>query len=407
MNHQSFPPSHNPAVESHRAGGRARTQALLTTAALAMLVTACSKAPVAADATAPTVAGDRVTFPANSPQRVGLTVAAVQPHPVEVQHVTGRLAWDEDATVRIYTPLAGHVQSVAVKLGDQLEKGAELARIDSPDFGQAQSDSRKTAADLLLAERTLARAKDLFEHGAVARKDVEAAEAAEAGARAEQQRTAARLTLYGGPADGKVDGSFILRTPIAGVVVEKNVNPGQEVRSDQLLANAPQLFAPHFTVSDPHRLWVLLDITEMEMATLQPGQTLRIISRAFPGRTFEGRLESIGQSLDPATRTVKARGSVDNAGLLLKAEMYVDVELDTVNASQAAVQIASSAVFTKDGRHYVFVESAPGSFARREIEPGPESDSRILVRRGLKPDDRVLVEGSLLLEAALENGGSP
>ena len=382
-----------------------KTFLTLLSAFTVVLLAACTRTPKPAEPASVTVSGDVVTFPANSPQRTSLRVAAVQASPVEVHRATGRLVWDEDATVRIYTPLAGRVESVDVTLGARVEKDAPLARLYSPDYAQAQADARKTAADFQLAERALARAKDLFEHGAVARKDVEAAEDAEAGSRAEQQRAAARIAHYGAAPDGAVNDEFILRTPMAGVVVEKNINQGQELRPDQVLANAPQLFAPHLVISDPRRLWVRLDVTETQMGLLQLGQVLRISSRAFPGRIFEGRLESIGQSLDPTTRTLNARGVVDNLDLLLKAEMYVDVELDTTSAGSTAVVVASSAVFTKDGRHFVFVETAPGAFKRREIEPGGESDNRILVREGLQVSDRVLVEGCLMVEATLETGG--
>ncbi len=380
---------------------------LSTAASVLLLTAACSKTPEPTDTSAPTVAGDRIVFPANSPQRATLSVAAVEPRATEVHRLNGRLAWDEDATVRVYTPVAGRVQSVAVALGEQVAAQAALAQLDSPDFGQAQADAHKAAADLLLAERTLARSKDLFEHGAAARKDLEAAEDAYAGAQAEQQRAAARLALYDPTPAGGVDGLFTLRTPLAGVVVEKNINPGQELRSDLMLANAPQLLAPQFVVTDPHRLWVMLDVTELDMNLLQPGQELRVRSRAFPDRVFSGRLDSLGQSLDPATRTVKARGTVANPALLLKAEMYVDVEIDTPDVGGTAVAIANTAVFTKGGKHYVFVETAPGSFARREVEPGPESGGRILVLHGLDVNDRVLIEGCLLLEAMLEAGGNP
>jgi multidrug efflux pump subunit AcrA (membrane-fusion protein) len=151
----------------------------------------------------------------------------------------------------------------------------------------------------------------------------------------------------------------------------------------------------------------MLDVTELDMGLLQPGQELAVRSRAFPDRVFSGRLDSLGQSLDPATRTVKARGSVDNPALLLKAEMYVDVEIGVPETGGTTFAVASTAVFTKDGKHYVFVETVPGSFARREIEPGAEFGGRILVRRGLSPNDRVLTEGSLLVEAVLEAGGQP
>jgi cobalt-zinc-cadmium efflux system membrane fusion protein len=150
---------------------------------------------------------------------------------------------------------------------------------------------------------------------------------------------------------------------------------------------------------------VMLDVTEFDMGLLQPGQELRVRSRALPDRVFAGHLATVGQSLDPATRTVRARGSVDNPALLLKAEMYVDVQLDAAQTDGTTFAIASTAVFMKNGKAYVFVETAPGSFERRAVEPGAESAGKILVRRGLQANERVLVEGSLLVEAALEAGG--
>lgn len=334
-----------------------------------------------------------------------LVSTVVEPRIAEIHQVNGRLVWDEDATVRIYSPVAGRVQSVLVTLGANVAKDAPLARLNSPDFDQAQADFRKATADLLLAERTLDRTKDLFAHGAIAGKDLDAAEASIATARSERQRGAARLALYGASPEDGGDGVFVLHAPLGGMVVEKNINPGQELRPDLMLANAPQLLAPQFVVSDPHRLWVILDITELDMGMLQLGQELHVRSRAFPDRVFSGQLDSIGQSLDPVTRTVKARGSVNNAELLLKAEMYVDVQINVPQTTGSAFAVASTAVFTKDGRQYVFVETSPGSFERRAVEPGAESAGKILVHRGLEANERVLVEGSLLLEAMMEGGG--
>lgn len=370
-----------------------------------LFLAGCAKTAPESAAIAPSVAGNRVIFPANAPQRTSLTVATTEPHPKISRQVTGRLVWNEDLTVRIYAPIEGRVAAVIANLGDTVEKGAALARLDSPDFGQAQADVRKAAADFQLAERTLNRARDLFAHGAVARKDVESAEDAFVGAQSEQQRAAGRLARYEAVAGKEIDGYFVLRSPLPGTVVEKNINSGQELRPDLMLANAPQLLAPQFVVSDPRELWVLLDVSESDIGLLQPGQSLLIRSRAFPERTFQGKLTLIGQSLDPATRTIRARGNVDNAAQLLKAEMYVDVDIVVPEANQTSVAVASSAVFTKDDRHYVFVEAAPGSFERREVEPGAESAGRIVVLRGLAENERVLIEGSLLVEAVLEAGG--
>ena len=378
---------------------------LLPAAMLLLLLAACAKAPAASEANTTTVSDGRVTIPVDSAQNAALSVAAVEARPAEIHRLNGRLTWDEDATVRIYTPVAGRIQSIDVALGDQVEKNGPLAHLNSPDFGQAQTDARKSDADLQLAERTLARTKDLFEHGAVAHKDLDAAESAYASARAEHQRATSRITLYGASPDGEVDELFTLRTPLAGVVVEKNINRGQEVRADQLLANAPQLFAPLFLISDPTRLGLLVDATEHDLPALRAGLPLVIRSTAFPGRQFEGKVEWVSNALDPATRMVTVRARVANPDRLLRAEMFVTIEFETADSPGLAVP--SKAVFMKGEKHFVFVEEKPGTYLRREVEVGSEHDGKVVVLRGLESNQRIVAEGSLLLyQVQAEAGGS-
>jgi cobalt-zinc-cadmium efflux system membrane fusion protein len=375
-------------------------------AALAFLAGACSRTPESSGPSAPTVAGDRIVFPAGSPQTSAIAAVAAEPRGPEVHRLAGRLVWDEDLTVRIYSPVAGRVSAVAVALGEQVEKDAVLVRIDSPDFGQVQADAHKAAADLLLAERTLARAKDLFEHGAAARKDLDAAENAQAGAESEQQRTNARRKLYGASTDdAAVNGLFTLRTPLAGILVEKNVNPGQEVRPDQQLANAPQLFAPLCVVSDPSHLRVLIDAPERELAGLRPGVPIVVRSMALADQIFTGGIDGVSDSLDPTTHMVTVRGLVDNPDRRLKAEMFVTVEFSL--DGPPGVEVPAKAVFMKNERHFVYLEEQPGTYLRCEVIPGGEQEGRILVRSGLTAGQRVVTEGGLLLdEVRADAGGS-
>jgi cobalt-zinc-cadmium efflux system membrane fusion protein len=310
--------------------------------------------------------------------------------------------WDDETTVRVYSPVAGRVVAITATLGERVAKDAVLVRIDSPDFGQAQADVRKANADALLAARTLARTKDLFEHGAVARKELEAAEDAQAGAESEQQRATARLKLYGA-AGGDVDGWFALRAPLAGTLVEKNVNPGQEVRPDQQLANAPQLFAPLWVISDPTRLRVLIDAPERELAVLRPGVPMTVRSLAIPDQAFAGQIDGVSDSLDATTHMVTVRGRVENPERRLKAEMFVTVEF-TVDAPPG-VEVPIKAVFMKNERHFVYVEEQAGTYARHEVELGPEHDGKILVRNGVAAGQRVVTEGGLLLDEVRADAG--
>lgn len=370
------------------------------------------------------VDGDTIIYPADSPEQEALTIENVQPVAKPVTRVNGRLGWYEDATVRVFASVAGRVDKICVRIGEHVEVGDSLALIASPDFGQAQADASRAVADEKLSARTLTRLQDLYAHGAVAQKEVEAGEDDYAAKTSENQRTQARLRLYG-VSVGRVDGHYPLKSPVSGTVVDKAINPGQEVRPDQMLANAPQFVAPLFVVSEPRQLAVQLDITELETASLKPGQALHIHSRAYPDKTFDGRLELIGDTLDPLTRMVKARGIVDNKDCLLRAEMYVLVEVETdgdgtVRASggegssgnlkeadrggylKTYVEIPSGAVFSKNEQHFVFVEKAPGTYQCRRIEIGREHDGKITVIANLAANERIVSRGALLLQAVIE-----
>jgi cobalt-zinc-cadmium efflux system membrane fusion protein len=365
----------------------------------------CRREVQAPEPPAPRVEGDKVDFPSDSPQLASLTIETAQPRKLAITNVTGRLCWDDDLTVRVFTPVAGRVTSIPGELGKPVSVGAPLAEIDSPDFGQAQADARTADGNLRLADKAEARAKELFDHGAAAQKDVESAEAADIAAAAERDRARAKLALYGGGAPGDRE-VYVLRSPVAGVVVEKNINPGQEVRSDQMLANAPNLFAPLFVVSDPTRLWLQLDVAESDLQALQPGQQLRVHSQAFPGRVFSGEVEVIGDSLDPATRTVQVRGYVGNPEKLLKAEMYVraDVVVDTAESARVAVEIPARSVFMRDNKYYVFVEESPGQYVRQPVTVGAEQDGKVPIFDGISAGQRVVTYGCLLLESLVEFG---
>lgn len=372
---------------------------------LALLVLAgCGKeASQAPEPPTAKIDGEKVTYPANAPQLAYLTVQAAEPRRLAITHMTGRLYLSDDSTVRIFTPVAGQVTAVNADVDQPVSEGSALAQISSPDYGQALADARSAEANLTAADKTLTRSEELFEHGAAAEKDVEAAQAAYGAASAERDRALSRLKLYHGSETGS-DQVYVLRSPLEGVVVEKNINPGQEVRADQMLANATNLFAPLFVVSDIRKLWLQVDAAETDLAELQPGQRIRVASKAFPGRVFDAVIANIGPSLDPETRTIRVRGVVENPDKLLKAEMYVTVDVvrDEARLAQAGVEVPSKAIFTVDQKSYLFVELSPGQFERREVEIGTEKDGKVPVLSGVIAGQRIVTDGGLLLQAVLD-----
>jgi cobalt-zinc-cadmium efflux system membrane fusion protein len=364
-----------------------------------LLLVGCHRGADVPQSQEPKISGETVILPADSPQMAALTVETVGEQQPALVPLTGRLVWDEDATVRVFTPFAGIVRKILAEVNQPVARGAPLAEIQSPEFGQAQAEARKAASDFRRVESNLTRVRDLFEHGAAPRKDLETAEADYASAQAEKERSESRLAIYGATATSVSQG-FLLPSPLEGVVVEKNVTPGQEVRPDQMLANVPQVTAPLFVVTEPSRLWIQIDATEVDLPHLRPGCQFSFTSRAFSGEAFTGRVETVSAFIDPATRTIKVRGTVDNSRRLLKAEMFVSLNLPDDGGPGASVP--SKAVFLKGDKHYVFVEDEPGHFTRHEITVGAEQAGRILARSGVRPGQRVVTEGCVLLQQTLK-----
>jgi len=347
----------------------------------------------------PKITGEEIAFPTNAPQLSSFTVETARTSPVESTELFGRLIWNGDATANIFSPVAGRVLRISAQLNQRVAAGEVLAEVDSPDYSQALADARTAAGNFAAADKAFARAKELLAHGAAAQKDVEAAEAACVAAGAEKERASARLANYGGRQDSP-NALYRLCSPLAGVLVDRNLSPGQEIRADMMLANAPQLCAPLFVVTDPARLWVQLDIPENELRHLQPGAAVTLRTQAFPGETFAGTVEQISQALDATTRTVTVRGRVDNAAGKLKAEMLVTAELAA--AGQLRLQVPARAVFLHGEQHYVFVAEHPGVFQRREVKLGETTDGKVEIVAGLQPGEPVVSDGALLLAELLE-----
>jgi cobalt-zinc-cadmium efflux system membrane fusion protein len=373
--------------------------------AAAMAVAGCAKVKPAAveEIPAPKLQGETVAFLTNAPQLVSFSSEPARARTLAVTHVTGRLYWNGDTTVGVFTPVAGRVVSLLADLGQSVAVGTPLAVLDSPDFAQALANARTAVAALLAADKAYTRSTNLFAHGAAAAKDVEAAQAAYVAAQAERDRAESVLANYGG-SEASTNAIYTLRSPIAGTLVDKNVNPGQELRADLMLANAANLYSPSFTVSNPSNLWLQLDVAESDLPMLKAGEQLRITTHVFPGRVFDGVIEKVGSTMDASTRTVKVRGLVHNPNLLLKAEMYVLVDIveDASQAGTLGVETSSKAIFTKGNDSFLFVETAPGTFHRRQVKLGTEKDSRIPIYEGVRPDEKVVTEGALLLQAVVE-----
>lgn len=328
-----------------------------------------------------------------SPQLTSVKVEAVTEIPVPVtEPLNGKIVFDENRTARIYSPVAGRAMSIKAQVGDAVKAGQTLLVMDSPDVGGAVADARKAQADMQLKQQALERSRMLVDHGVLAKKEVEVAQADWATSRAESERATARLKNLG--VSTAANDNFALRSPIAGMVVDRKINPGSEVR--------PDLPDPLFIVTDPSSLWASIDLPERELSRISQGQKLSVQVDAYPDEVFNGEVKTIGVMVDPTTRRIPVRCVVEGKGKL-KPEMYA--RITPLDSSQhRVIRLPNSALITEGLYSYVFVEERPLHFKKRKVTLDVQRREYATVKEGLKPGDRVVVGGAILLNSELSAG---
>jgi cobalt-zinc-cadmium efflux system membrane fusion protein len=363
---------------------------VLALAALTLLGACQDKAEPVAAAPLPIIQNKQLRYPAGHPQLALLvSTAAVQVKSLEVE-LPAKLVWNEEKTQRVYPAFSGRVTRIASDVGQVVGKGQVLAELASPEFGAAQADTSRAQADATLAKLALQRQRELFEAGVVARKDLEQAEAEASRTQAEVARAQSRTSLYGSSAG--VNMQLGLRSDLAGVVVERNLNPGQEVRPDGAAT-------PLFVVSDPSVLWVSIDAHEADVADLRAGARVNLLVPALAGQKFEATIAAVTDQIDPTTRTIKVRATVANPKRLLKSEMLATVRY--MRQTGDSVEVPATAVFLRGNQHYVFVQSQAGVFEPRDVKVAYEGAKNVLLSEGLKAGEQVVVQNGLLLAREL------
>ena len=356
-----------------------------------LLLAGCGEraAPTAqAEPPAPSVQGNQIRFSPDHPQlKLLAVVPATSGRSVRVD-LPARLVWNEERTQRMFAPFAGRVTEIKADVGQRVKAGDLLAQLASPDFGIAQADTAKAQADMSFSRKNLQRQRELFEAGIIARKDLEQAEADNARSQAEASRANARTAMYAGGSG--VNQRFGLRSGINGVVVERNINPGQELRPDQSGAGTQALFV----VTDPTSLWVQIDAKENDVGSLRAGATFALQVPAYPDETFTGRVTAASDFIDPTTRTIKIRGVIDNPDRRLKGEMLVTA---VVTEALEGTVVPARAVTLDGSNQTVYVQVQPGIFEPRKVVLGHIGTQEVVIVKGLAPGEQVVADNALLL----------
>jgi cobalt-zinc-cadmium efflux system membrane fusion protein len=306
-------------------------------------------------------------------------------------NVTGVVQPDIARAVPVVSLAAGRVVEVKARLGDVVQKGQLLLRVQSNDVSGAYQSYLKAVNDERLARQQLQRAQTLYDKGAIAKSALEAAEDAEQDAKVDLDTFAEQLRLLGVDKDHP-SGIVDVVAPISGVITDQQITNAGGVQG---------LSGPNpFTISDLSYVWIVCDVYENDLDAARVGETADIRLNAYPGKTFKGRIDNILPVLDPNLRTAKVRIEVPNPGLM-RVGMFVTATFYG-KQPEAYAAIPASAILHLHDRQWVYAPIGSGHFKRMEIVTGemlPDNMQEVI--SGIKPGDQV-VSNALSLQNTVE-----
>ena len=325
-----------------------------------------------------------------------LQVVTIEPTTLKrTLRLTGAVAYNAFNTTPVITQVGGPVSRILVVPGQHVKAGEPMLDVSSPDYSQLLDSYLKAADAFRLAEKFYARAQGLYEHHAIAERDLEQAESDRTQAQADLNAAEQGMKILGikNPADlAKTPSSALIPVlaPISGEVVERLVQPGQVVQAGQTQA---------FTISDLGTVWVLANVYQADLAYVRNGDDVLVETDAYPDK-FHGRISYVSPALDPSTRTLQARILVDNPGEKLKRDMYCTVTVTAGVLSNVTAVPNSSVLRDDNNQPFVYVATGANQFGRRDVDLGQSQNGQTQIIKGISVGERVVGDGSLFLQFA-------
>ncbi|MBN8826864.1 MULTISPECIES: efflux RND transporter periplasmic adaptor subunit [unclassified Spirosoma] len=304
-------------------------------------------------------------------------------------NLTGKITFNQDQVVKVFPLVGGHIETLKADLGDYVKKGQTLAVIRSGDLADLEQQAVSARSQLSLAQKNMQVTEDMTKAGLSSQKDLVASKEQLEAAKGEVNRVNERRRIVGG--NGSV---YIVKAPVSGFIVEKTAAQGMELRSDD-----PENL---FTISNLDHVWVLANVYESDLANVKEGDQATITTLSYPDKIFRGRIDKIFNVLDPESKTLKVRVTLDNADYRLKPEMFANVSVTYAGHDQRIAIPAKAVVFDKN-RNFVVMVNKKNQPMVREVDIYKSIGPKTYLAGGLAPGDRVVTANNLLIYNALGN----
>lgn len=300
-------------------------------------------------------------------------------------HAVGQVSFDENNVVRIFPIVSGTVEEVKVSLGDYVKRGQQLTTILSTDISGFQRDYHVAKENLQVEEKNLSRAEQLYKSDMMSEKDYSEAKKEYSNSLSEFNEKKQILDLYGSSSE-KPDATYRVIAPRPGYIVQRDINAGMQIRTDNNAAI--------FVISDLKTVWVLINVHESDMAGVHEGDKVEVTAVTYPDKIFSGIVNRMGTTLDPASRVVRLRCELDNTEGLLKPEMFITATI-TSQTKEKVLAVSEKATVLENNRYYVMRQTGPRKFEKVQITIGKKFNNLCEVSEGLSEGEVIIENGSL------------
>lgn len=298
--------------------------------------------------------------------------------------LTGKVEYDPDKIIH-YVPLVnGVVEKTYFSLGDKVRKGETLLEIRSTELSQLQAELSTLKAEEKIAERELKSAQSMFDAGMLSERELFETQARLDQCKASLIKIEMDMSLYG---YNKENGTFSVKAPMSGFIVEKNISSGSTISSGGDIA---------FTVADLSTVWITANVYPGNLLFVKEGMCVDITTLSYPGEVFKGSIKTLSQVFDPEERTLKARIPIANNDLKFKPEMSVLIALQQEDHQQL-VSIPSEALIFDNDRYFLVVEEEKGNYTVKEVALQGSHNGVSYIASGIQKGEHVVVKNQLLV----------
>lgn len=303
--------------------------------------------------------------------------------------LNGRVTFNQEQVARVFPIFGGTVTEVSAEIGDHVRKGDILAVIRSGEVADYEKQKKEAEQQLVIARRNLQSVQDMFASGMASERDVLQARQELGNAEAEEKRITEIFSIY--HLAGK--SLYIVKAPVSGFIVEKNINKEMQIRSDQ---NDEM-----FVISGLENVWVMADVYESDISKVHENAPVRITTLAYPGKEFTGKIDKVYNMLNDESKTMNVRVKLTNENYLLKPGMFTNVSVISRSSDKQLPRIDSHALVFEDGKNFVVTVDAAGKLAVKEVEVYRQLSKECYLSSGVQEGDRILNKNVLLVYNAL------